>query len=247
MSRAKSFSISKQEVYDAYRQVKSNKGAAGVDNQTIKKFEEKLEDNLYKIWNRMSSGSYFPAPVKRAEIPKEGGTRPLGIPTVEDRIAQAVVKNRLEPEMDKRFHSDSYGYRPGKSAVEAVGVARERCWRYSWVLDMDIRAFFDNIDHELLMKALRWHTDNRWILLYVERWLAKPRGRFSRFTRKVWEASGYEKVNSGTAVVFFFCSGVFFVMDSLDTPCLCRGDGSGFNQTVHVSRGIRPYGGRDYC
>lgn len=174
MSKAKSFSISKQEVYDAYRQVRANKGAAGVDKQTIEKFEEKLEDNLYKIWNRMSSGSYFPPPVKRVEIPKEGGSRPLGIPTVADRIAQMVVKNRLEPELEKCFHPDSYGYRPGKSAIEAIGVARKRCWQYDWLLDMDISAFFDNIDHQLLMKALHRHTENKWILLYIERWLTAP-------------------------------------------------------------------------
>ena len=174
MSKAKSFSISKQEVYDAYMQVRANKGAAGVDKQTIERFEEKLEDNLYKIWNRMSSGSYFPSPVKRVEIPKEGGSRPLGIPTVADRIAQMVVKNRLEPGLEKIFHPDSYGYRPGKSAVEAIGVARKRCWQYNWVLDMDISAFFDNIDHKLLLKALICHTEDKLILLYVERWLTAP-------------------------------------------------------------------------
>lgn len=174
MSKAKPFSISKREVYEAYKQVKANKGAAGVDRQSIAGFEKNLKDNLYKLWNRMSSGSYFPPPVRRVEIPKEGGTRPLGIPTVADRIAQAVVKNQLEPELEKHFHSDSYGYRPGKSAVEAVGVARERCWRYDWVVDLDISSFFDSIDHHLLLKALRHHTDSKWILLYVERWLKAP-------------------------------------------------------------------------
>jgi len=174
VSEAKSFSISKEEVYKAYKQVKANRGAAGVDGQSIKDFEEKLKDNLYKIWNRMSSGSYFPPPVKRVEIPKEGGTRPLGIPTVGDRIAQAVVKNRLEPELEKHFHPDSYGYRPGKSAAEAVGVARRRCWKYNWVLDLDIEGFFDNIDHQKLLKALKKHAHDKWILLYVERWLTAP-------------------------------------------------------------------------
>ena len=174
MSKAKPFSISKNEVYDGYKQVKVNKGAAGVDRQTIADFEIKLEDNLYKLWNRLSSGSYFPPPVRRVELPKEGGTRLLGIPTVADRIAQMVVKNRLEPELEKHFHPDSYGYRPGKSAVEAVGVARERCWRYDWVLDLDISTFFDSIDHELMLKALRCHTDSKWVLLYVERWLKAP-------------------------------------------------------------------------
>lgn len=174
MSKTKPFGISKQEVYDAYRQVKANKGAAGVDKQSIDEFGENLGDNLYKLWNRMSSGSYFPPPVKRVEIPKEGGTRPLGIPTVADRIAQAVVKNRLEPELEKCFHPSSYGYRPKKSAVEAVGVARKRCWQYDWVLDLDISAFFDSIEHQLLLKALHCHTDCKWILLYVERWLTAP-------------------------------------------------------------------------
>lgn len=175
MSKAKSFSISKREIYEAYKQVKANRGAAGVDGQSIADFEQKLENNLYKLWNRMSSGSYFPPPVRRVEIPKEGGKkRPLGIPTVADRIAQTVVKNRLEPELEKCFDPDSYGYRPGKSAVEAVGVARQRCWRYDWVLDLDISAFFDTINHELLLKALRHHTGCRWILLYVERWLTAP-------------------------------------------------------------------------
>lgn len=154
MSEAKPFSISEQEVYAAYKQVKANKGAAGVDGQSIEDFDEKLEDNLYKLWNRMSSGSYFPPPVKRVEIPKAGGKRPLGIPTVADRIAQMVVKNRLEPELEKHFDPDSYGYRPGKSAVEAVGVARERCWRYDWLLDLDISSFFDSIDHQLLQKSV---------------------------------------------------------------------------------------------
>jgi len=174
VGKAKSFSISKEEVRVAYEQVKANKGAAGVDRQTLSAFERKLEDNLYKLWNRLSSGSYFPPPVKRVEIPKEGGTRLLGVPTVADRIAQTVVKNRLEPELEKHFHPDSYGYRPGKSAVEAVGVARKRCWRYDWVVDLDISTFFDSIDHELMLKALHGHTDSKWILLYVERWLKAP-------------------------------------------------------------------------
>jgi group II intron reverse transcriptase/maturase len=175
VSEAKPFRISKQEVYDAYRQVKANKGAAGVDRQSLEDFGRNMADNLYKLWNRMSSGSYFPPPVRRVDIPKaSGGTRPLGIPTVADRIAQTVVKNRLEPELEKHFHPDSYGYRPGRGAVEAVGVARERCGRYDWVLDLDISSFFDTIDHDLLLKALKFHTDCRWILLYVERWLKAP-------------------------------------------------------------------------
>lgn len=175
MSKAKPYSISKHLVWEAYKRVKSSDGAAGVDDQTIKEFEEGLANNLFKLWNRMSSGSYFPQPVRRVEIPKDdGGTRPLGIPTVMDRIAQTVVKQILEPELGKYFHSDSYGYRPEKSAQEAVGVARQRCWRYNWVLDLDIKGFFDNIDHELLMRAVRKHTDSKWVVLYIERWLKAP-------------------------------------------------------------------------
>ena len=172
---AKPFSISKQEVWEAYERVKRNKGAAGVDAESLEDFEKDLKNNLYKIWNRMSSGSYFPPPVKRVEIPKkDGGKRPLGIPTVADRIAQTVVKLYFEPLVEPHFHPDSYGYRPGKSALDAVGVARQRCWRYNWVIDLDIKGFFDNLDHELLMRAVRRYTDSRWILLYIERWLKAP-------------------------------------------------------------------------
>jgi group II intron reverse transcriptase/maturase len=175
VNRAKPFCISKWEVWEAYKLVKANKGAAGVDGQSIAEFEEDLKDNLFKIWNRMSSGSYFPPPVRRVDIPKDNGkTRPLGIPTVADRIAQTVVKRYLEPILEEYFHADSYGYRPGKSAIEAVGVARQRCWRYDWVLDLDIKGFFDNIDHDLLMRAVRKHTDCKWVLLYIERWLNAP-------------------------------------------------------------------------
>lgn len=175
MDKAKPWSIPKQQVWDAYKRVKANRGAAGVDGQSIEEFERDLKNNLYKLWNRMSSGSYFPPPVKRVQIAKRGGgTRPLGIPTVADRIAQAVVKAYLEPELEKYFHPDSYGYRPGKSALQAVGVARERCWRYAWALDLDIRAFFDSIPHELLLRAVRKHTDCPWALLYIERWLKAP-------------------------------------------------------------------------
>lgn len=175
MDKAKPFIISKREVWEAYKRVKSNRGAAGVDWQSIKEFDKDLSNNLYKLWNRMSSGSYFPSPVLRVEIPKaDGRLRPLGIPTVTDRIAQMVVKRYLEPELECHFHPDSYGYRPSKSAIDAVGVARKRCWEYDWVLDLDIKGFFDNIDHELLMRALRKHTDCRWILLYIRRWLKAP-------------------------------------------------------------------------
>jgi RNA-directed DNA polymerase len=175
VNKEKPFNISKKVVWEAYQRVRANKGAAGVDAESIVDFEKDLKGNLYKIWNRMSSGSYFPPPVRAVVIPKDkGGQRVLGVPTVADRVAQMVVKIYLEPKVEPIFHSDSYGYRPGKSAIEAVGRARERCWSYDWVLDLDIKGFFDNIDHELLMKAVRKHTDSKWILLYVERWLKAP-------------------------------------------------------------------------
>ena len=175
LDEAKPFQISKKQVWDAFKKVKANRGAAGVDGQSLVDFEEDLKNNLYKLWNRLSSGSYFPSPVRRVEIPKgDGKKRPLGIPTVADRIAQMVVKQTLEPLLEPHFHVDSYGYRPGKSATDAVGVARQRCWRYAWVVDLDIKGFFDNIDHGLMMKAVRHNTDCRWVLLYVERWLKCP-------------------------------------------------------------------------
>ncbi len=168
----KSFPISKELVWEAYRQVKVNKGAAGIDQESIDQFELNLKDNLYKIWNRMTSGSYFPSPVKAVLIPKKsGGTRTLGVPTVSDRIAQTVAKSVLEPELERVFHEDSYGYRPGKSAHDAVEVTRKRCWQYPWVVEFDIKGLFDNIDHQLLMKALNKHCSTKWVLLYVERWL----------------------------------------------------------------------------
>jgi group II intron reverse transcriptase/maturase len=172
MAEAKSFAIAKREVWEAYKRVKANRGAGGVDGVSIAEFEQDLSKNLYRIWNRMASGSYFPPPVKRVDIPKgDGRTRPLGIPTVADRIAQMVVKRRLEPLLEPVFHADSYGYRPGRSAHDAVRAARERCWRHDWVLDLDIKGFFDNLDHGLLLTAVRRHTDCRWVVLYVERWL----------------------------------------------------------------------------
>jgi len=175
LDKAKPYRIPKRFVWEAYKRVKANRGAAGVDEQSIEAFEEDLKNNLYKLWNRLSSGSYFPPPVKRVEIEKRGGgRRPLGIPTVADRVAQGVVKAYLEPELEKHFHADSYAYRPGKSALEAVGVARERCWRYAWVLDLDIQSFFDTIPHALLLRAVRKHTDCAWVLLYIERWLQAP-------------------------------------------------------------------------
>ena len=171
----KPFYIDKKLVYEAYKAVKSNRGAAGVDGQTIKMFEEGLECNLYKIWNRMSSGSYFPPPIRAVSIPKKnGGERILGVPTVGDRIAQMVVKQLIEPELDPIFLPDSYGYRPRKSALEAVGVTRERCWKHDWVLEFDIKGLFDNLPHDLLMKAVRKHVKCKWALIYIERWLTAP-------------------------------------------------------------------------
>jgi RNA-directed DNA polymerase len=171
----KPFVIEKWRVYEAYKAVKSSKGAAGVDGQTIEQFEADLKGNLYKIWNRMSSGTYFPPPVRAVSIPKRsGGERILGVPAVSDRIAQTVVKQLIEPDLDPIFLSDSYGYRPGKSALDAVGVTRKRCWRYDWVLEFDIKGLFDNISHDLLLKAVRKHVTCKWALLYIERWLTAP-------------------------------------------------------------------------
>lgn len=172
---AKSFDIPKQLVWEAYTRVKANKGAAGVDKQSIEAFEKGLKNNLYKLWNRMSSGSYFPPAVRMVEIPKsDGGKRQLGIPTVADRVAQMVAKLKLEPELEAHFHEDSYGYRPGKSAHQAVNKARQRCWEKAWVIDLDIKGFFDNLDHDLLMRAVERHTSCKWLLLYIQRWLTAP-------------------------------------------------------------------------
>ena len=174
----KPFQISKWKVWEAYERVKANKGAAGVDEQSITEFEADRDRNLYKIWNRMSSGSYFPPPVKAVEIPKAGGTgvRLLGVPTVADRVAQTVARLYLEPQVEPVFHPDSYGYRPGKSALDAVAACRKRCWRADWVIDMDIRAFFDTVPWDLVRKAVAHHISpgQRWIVLYVERWLKAP-------------------------------------------------------------------------
>lgn len=173
--KTKPFVIPKRQVMQAYRLVKANAGAAGVDHQSLGEFGKDLKNNLYRIWNRMSSGSYFPPPVKAVAIPKKsGGERILGVPTVADRVAQAVVKLQIEPDIEPQFLEDSYGYRPGKSALDAVGVTRKRCWQYDWVLEFDIKGLFDNIPHALVILALHKHVNCKWALLYVERWLKAP-------------------------------------------------------------------------
>ena len=171
----KTFVIPKRLVWDAFQRVKANGGSAGVDGESIETFESKLKDNLYKLWNRMGSGSYFPPPVKAVPIPKKsGGTRILGVPTVADRVAQTVVKMVLEPLLEPVFDRSSYGYRPGRSALDAVAVVRRRSWEYDWVVEFDIKGLFDNIDHELLLRAVRKHCCNSWVILYIERWLKAP-------------------------------------------------------------------------
>lgn len=175
MINSKPYVISKQVVMTAYKRVKANRGSAGIDGVNFEKFEEDLKGNLYKIWNRMSSGSYFPPPVKMVEIPKKtGGIRKLGVPTIGDRVAQMVTKLYFEPYVEPIFHKDSYGYRPGKSAIDAVGQARQRCWKFNYVIEFDIKGLFDNIDHDLLKKAVRKHVKEPWIEIYVDRWLKAP-------------------------------------------------------------------------
>jgi len=175
MQETKPFNISKHAVYEAFLKVKANRGTYGVDEQSIMDYEENLKKNLYKLWNRMSSGSYIPKPVKAVTIPKKnGGTRMLGIPTVEDRIAQMVAKLYFEPTVDPLFYDDSYGYRPNKSAIQAIEATRKRCWRKDWVLEFDIKGLFDNIRHDYLIEMVKRHTNEPWVTLYVERWLTTP-------------------------------------------------------------------------
>jgi RNA-directed DNA polymerase len=170
----KSFAIPKQLVWEAWRQVKANKGAPGVDGQDLDEFESDLEGNLYKVWNRMSSGTWFPPPVRAVVIPKPhgGGSRVLGISTIADRVAQTVVAKYLEPLVEPRFHPGSYGYRPNVSAHDALATCRERCWKYDWAIDLDVQKFFDEVPWDLIVKAVEAVTDCRWVLLYVKRWLA---------------------------------------------------------------------------
>lgn len=174
--QVKSFDIDKRVVWKAWQQVKANQGAPGIDEEAIAEFDRDPQGNLYKLWNRLSSGSYMPPPVKAVQIPKPhgGGVRTLGVPTVADRVAQTVAKLCLEPGVEPHFHPDSYGYRPRRSALDAVGTCRERCWKSDWVIDLDLRSFFDTVDHDLMLKAVAAHTDERWVLLYVERWLKAP-------------------------------------------------------------------------
>jgi RNA-directed DNA polymerase len=175
MKEGKSFEISKHQVLEAYKRVKANRGAPGVDGVDFVSFEKNLKDNLYKIWNRMSSGSYFPESVKGVEIPKKNGkTRLLGVPTIADRVAQMVVRLSFEPLVEPIFHEDSYGYRPNRSATDAIGVTRQRCWEMPWLIEFDIKGLFDNIDHELIMRAVRHHTTSKWMILYIERFLKAP-------------------------------------------------------------------------
>ena len=175
--KGRSHDIPKRLVWDAWLKVKEKGGAAGADGVSIEQFEEDLSGNLFRLWNRMSSGSYFPGPVRAVGIPKQGGTRVLGIPNVVDRVAQKAAAMALEPNVEPKFHEDSYGYRPGRAPVDAVAVCRERCFRKDWVVDLDIRAFFDSVPWELMLRAVARHTDHKWVVMYVERWLKAPMQR----------------------------------------------------------------------
>lgn len=175
MSESKQYEIPKKVVIEAYKKVKANKGSAGIDGVDFETFEKELINNLYRIWNRMSSGSYFPSPVLAVEIPKKtGGTRRLGIPTISDRIAQMVARMYVEPVVEPMFSEDSYGYRPKKSAIDAIEITRKRCWRYDYVIELDVKGLFDNIDHELLMRVVERHIKEKWVCLYIKRWLETP-------------------------------------------------------------------------
>jgi len=175
MNEGKSFEISRHQVLEAYKRVRANQGAGGIDGINFTEYEKDLKNNLYKLWNRMSSGCYFPLAVRGVEIPKKDGKkRLLGIPTITDRVAQMVVRMNFEPQVEPIFRQDSYGYRPNRSAIDAIGVTRKRCWEMAWVVEYDIKKMFDHIDHELMMKAVHKHTDNKWVILYIERFLKTP-------------------------------------------------------------------------
>ncbi|ABR46848.1 RNA-directed DNA polymerase (Reverse transcriptase) [Alkaliphilus metalliredigens QYMF] len=175
MKKEKPFQITKRAVFEAFKKVEANKGAPGIDEVTLQEYENNLEDNLYKLWNSMSSGSYFPQAVRGVEIPKKnGGVRVLGVPSIDDRIAQNVMVSELNPKVEPIFYEDSYGYRENKSAIDAIEVTRKRCWEYDWLIEFDIVGLFDNINHDLLMKAVKQHTNEKWVILYIERTLKVP-------------------------------------------------------------------------
>ena len=174
-NETKSIPISRQMVWQAYKKVRANKGSAGIDEIGMEEFNAKRSQHLYKLWNRMASGSYFPPPVKEVEISKKDGSiRKLGIPTISDRVGQMVVKMFIEPRLENIFSKNSYGYRPNKNAHQALSCVRENCWEHEWVIDLDIKGFFDNIDHSKLMLAVEKHVPEKWARLYIQRWLAMP-------------------------------------------------------------------------
>ena len=251
---AKPFDIPKREVWLAFKRVKANQGAAGVDGQSIQDFEDRLGDNLYKLWNRLSSGSYMPPPVRRVDIPKaSGGTRPLGIPTVADRVGQEVVRRYLEPLLEPVFHADSYGYRPRRSAIDAIRTARRRCWQYDWVVDIDIKGFFDSIDHKLLLRAVRKHTTCPWVLLYIERWLTAPvmmeDGNLVQRDRGTPQGGVISPLLANLFLHYVFdvwlkraCPGVPFERYADDIVCHCRTEGEALALRQVLDRRFRECG-----
>jgi len=234
LEQTRSYNIPKRLIVEAYQRIKANKGGAGVDNQSLKDFDADLKNNLYKLWNRLSSGSYFPQAVKRVEIPKaDGGVRPLGIPTVTDRIAQMAVKLQIEAELEQHFHPDSYGYRPNKSAHQALAQVKERCWQRAWVLDMDIKGFFDAIDHDLLMRAVEKHVSISWQRLYIKRWLQVPvqhkDGRIDQRTQGTPQGGVISPLLANLYLHYAFdqwveqhCEGIQFERYADDIICHCK-------------------------